>query len=260
MKQKWSVILNDSLSAAINPPMRLDATHAYSVVLVSGELVYSWYNISVALGNNTFEYSTDGITYVIETIPDGVWSSCELILHIETIINAVIPIVVPTVPAVPNITIQQLYYNGTWRISTNNGFYFNTGSVGTLIGFTNNQIIPPTTPTGGAYSTQFMGIAKSINISCNLVDNTRNHHSKGNSSILFSTATPTVNPWEGIRLVNSMPWSVQAIQTSTISKVSINILDHDLRDILLNDPRTSFWIEITDEGRILEASHSVASI
>jgi len=256
---KWTVVLNDTFSVDLTTPMILENTHRYSVALVRGEFNYSWYNISTTLGNNTFKYSTDGITYITEIIPDGVWCSCELILYIETIINAITPIVVPTVPPVPNIVIKELFYNAHWKITTENGFYFDTGTLGPIIGFALNLIINPATPTMGTSITKFMDEVKSINISCNIVDNTKNHHNKGNANILFSAGTPLVLPWGRIILVDTVPIKIAAGRSSNINRVSINILDHNLKPITLTDQSMSFWIEVTDEGRIPEASKPVAS-
>jgi len=244
---KWSVVLNDSLQATLNPPLRLQNTHRYSVTLVSGEFNYSWDNISVALGNNTFSYSTDGVMYVTVTIPAGTWSSCELVNFITDAVG------------IANITIQILYYNAKWKITMNNGYFFDTGTMGTMIGFENNEIIPPATPTPGSSSTNFMGKVKAINILCNLVDNVKNHHNKGNSNILFSRATPVVNPYDRINLVSTIPVSVMAAPSSGINNISINILDQDLHPIKLNDKTSTFWIEIADEGHIPGASKPVAS-
>lgn len=252
---RWSVVLNDTLSAPMNPPMILMHTHRYSVALISGDFCYSWYNISQALNNNTFYMSTNGGgSYTAYTIPDGVWTSCELIKFITDIFGDD-----GGTPPIPNITIEELYYNGKWRITTRNNHMFGTGKVGPVIGFAPNIIIPLNTPTEGTSTTNFMGLVKAINISCNLVDNVKNHHNQGNANILFSASTPILMPFERIKLVTTMPVPVAAGQTSRINSVSLNILDHNLVPIKLTDKTTRFWIEIVDEGPIPGASKPVAS-
>jgi hypothetical protein len=240
----------------MNPPMVLNHTHRYSVALLSGELIYSWFNISAALGNNTFEMSiNNGVSYSTITIPDGVWTSCTLSAYIEDIFGDN-----GATPPVPNITIEELTYNGKWRITTVNNHLMDTGTLGPIIGFAKDLIIPLSTPTEGTLVTDFMGVVKAINISCNLVDNIKNHHNKGNANIVFSASTPVVNPFDRIKLVTTMPIPVAASQTSSINNVSVNILDHNLKTIQLTDTNTRFWLEVIDEGPVPGASKPVASI
>lgn len=69
--------------------LTLDHHEDYHIALVSYNIPYTWYNISVAQGNNQFRYSTDaGITYSTLTIPDGNYGVDDLNLELQDLIVA----------------------------------------------------------------------------------------------------------------------------------------------------------------------------
>ena len=252
---KWSIVLNDTLSATLNPPILLDTTHRYNVTLLHGQFSYSWYNISQKLNNNVFYISTNGGgSYTAVTVPDGTWSSCMLIEFITDTFGDN-----GAVPPVNNILIEELHYNGRWRITTTNNHMFGTGKIGSIIGFADNFIVPLNTPTEGTSSTKFLGLTKGINISCNLVDNQKNYHNKSNTNILFATGIPPVDPFDTIDLVRVMPMPVSAYSTTNINTVSLTILDNNLDRLILHNPNTVFWLEISDAGKIEHVGNPVAS-
>lgn len=65
------------------------SNHAIAVSSIS--MFYSWFNISVALGNNTFSYNwTDGttITPYVVTIPDGIWEISDINAYLQNVMIA----------------------------------------------------------------------------------------------------------------------------------------------------------------------------
>ena len=252
---RWTVVLDNTFTAKLNPDIVLDPTHAYSIALLRGQLLYSWYNISAALGNNTFSYSDDnGVTWNPVVVPDGTWSSCMLIDFIKNIFGDD-----GGTPPIDNIEINELSYNGSWEITTVNNHLFDTGTVGSIIGFANNFIIPLNTPTIGTSPVSFNTVT-TINVVCNQVNNIRNYHNKNNANILFSGGLPLVAPFDAINLVTYQSLPVQLGRNYNIANLSLKLLDQNLKPIVLKSNITSFWVEIIDEGRIPTASHSVSSV
>jgi len=69
--------------------LQLDHHNDYHVALVSYNIPYSWYNISVSQGNNQFRYSRDaGVSFRLLTVPDGNYGVEDLNSEIQTLIVA----------------------------------------------------------------------------------------------------------------------------------------------------------------------------
>ena len=252
---RWTIVLDNTLQTNIAPQISLDPTHQYSISLLKGEFLYSWYNISAQLGNNIFYISSDGGgSYTAINVPDGCWSSCTLLQFITDVFgdNGV-------VPPVPNIVIEELSYNGHWEITTTNNHLFDTGTLGPVIGFDPSIIIPINTPTQGTSQVAFNKVT-SVNVICNLVDNLNNFHNKYNTSILFSGGLSKVIPFGVYDLVKYQPLPVQMRRSSSISNIKLKLLDQNLQEIKIKSSTSSFWVEIIDEGRIPTASQKVSSM
>jgi len=68
--------------------LQLDHNADYHIALVSYNIPYTWYNISVGQGNNQFRYSPDAINYYTLTIPDGNYGIDDLNSELQELIVA----------------------------------------------------------------------------------------------------------------------------------------------------------------------------
>ena len=68
--------------------LQLDHNADYHIALVSYNIPYTWYNISVSQGNNQFRYSPDAINYYTVTIPDGNYGIDDLNIELQDLIVA----------------------------------------------------------------------------------------------------------------------------------------------------------------------------
>jgi hypothetical protein len=69
--------------------LQLDHNADYHIALVSYNIPYTWYNISVAQGNNQFRYSPNaGVNWYTVTVPDGNYGIDDLNTELQELISA----------------------------------------------------------------------------------------------------------------------------------------------------------------------------
>ena len=225
--------------------------------LKSLSLYYSWPNVSAALGNNSFSYSYDGVTYPV-VMADGIYQFSELQSYFELVmgqnghylvntdgqrvyfinltVNSVLYCLSLTVTPVPSI-LPVGWSNPAGMSLTGVTPTLNvTGEISTLMGFAPASY--PAAPQAGLFQLN-SGIPQishvsSLNVTSNICTNSG---LSLYSDVLATFVLPdTQRPGTLVQIQpNNLDWvSVQKAQTFT--EVTVAIVDQLHRPVHIRDP------------------------
>jgi len=244
------------------------SNHALAVSNIS--MYYSWYNISVALQNNTFQYtwSTDGTTisntYTI-TIPNGTWNISDIngflqsqminnntyaidasgnyVYYLEMVVNAVEYGIQLNSFAVPTTATSGWTYAFTLPTTSFTPQFIIPAKFNSIIGFQPNTTFPLTilhTTNQSTLSTQAPEVQPNptLFLTCSGISNPYTIP----SSIIYSI-TPNANV--GDQVVFTPPQLIyNKILEGTYDRLVLGWLGSDFQPIQILDPNMTITLEI----------------
>lgn len=153
----------------LNPPLQL--TEDYELAFVSGNMWYTFYNITAALGNNIFRYSPDGgVSYFNLTIPDGIYQISQLEAQIHRGLESAGHYNSTTGAHYIYLTPNESTLRLIVELSNNYRVDFTNQGIRNLLGF--NSVLLTATTEGSNPVDITLGVIQYY-INCDLVNNSR---------------------------------------------------------------------------------------
>ena len=218
----YTIKINDIGTTEFSPHLLFKKDTKYEIALVHGLIPRSWYNISSALGNNTYTFA--GVPYTVE---DGTYDLDSLLEQM----------------AIPALDFIGVRHSGKVKVVNGTASDLVLEGLAPVLGFTN-----PTTITAGTTLTSpniadFTGGVKEVEIHCNLVERKYSRH-QGRSSDILRGVVVDAQPLNHIDATRGVIQYLPMINTETLSQIKIELKDQSGRDIDINGFSAEFTINI----------------
>ena len=234
-----TVVFNNITKQDLQPPISLDYRRTYTLSLLKGEFVYSWDTISAALGNNGYRWRADPADpWIDATVPDGCFSLHNLETYLRTVLGEA------------NISLLESSWNGRARVRVDNGHEIELGTLGLALGFAAGTAV--TAETEGSAAVDLTGGVTAVNLTCPwLVTGSTSHHPASNAGggVIATLSLPNAAPYRVCDLVSNGVTTALAMESrQSVTKISLDLVDQELRPIRLRSPVATYWLRIADAG------------
>lgn len=233
--------LSHDFTVLLHSPIDLhDIQH--ECALLDMTLWNTWFNVSVALNNNTFKYY-NGTTWKTVTIPDGNYNleSLEEAIHEgmkvlgDVITDGVTGSETYNINLIPNYSTIKI------KLDLKNGFQvdFTTGKIHLLLGF------EPNIYTTTTYATTKANLTNNVNeffIHCSLIN--AGMYLNATSSDVIATLVPTVPPGAIIKVSNDNPIYMPIRDSRFFDNIRMYITDQLGRPVNLNGHTVTYRIHV----------------
>ena len=238
----------NNLTLSFSEPFKLDRDKRYMVAVTSASILNSWYNISAAIGNNTFRYY-NGLAWKVVTLGDGQYNTNEVneALHVTMRSNGDY-----TENANPdssddsyNINITPDYSRSRVYLDISGGYAldFSISTIYTFLGFTvaDNNL----TTSQWASNVSKTSLFLRLNLTCSLCSSTAFSNSRTTNSIV--SIAPNAAP--GKRLTIPEPgrepiYYLIKRGLDSISEITMKVVDENGDLIELNGERTAYTLHL----------------
>lgn len=220
----YSIKINDMGRTEFSPHLVFDKSKKYEIALVHGLVPRTWYNISSALGNNS--YTWNATPYTLE---DGTYDLDSMLEHIQATIT-------------PSVNMAGIRHSGKIRISNGSPSDLILEGLAPVLGFSN-----PTTITAGSSITSpnkadFSGGVLEVELHCDLIDRRYCRH-RGRTSNILKSIIADAQPLSHIECVRDIHF-LPMTNVETLSSITLEMKDHLGRDIDINGNSAEFLINI----------------
>lgn len=213
----------------------------YEMALVSGNLWYSWYNISSTLNNNIFQYSIveNGLDVSYQVImQNGLYDMVQIKTLIQNGMNS-------TGHNADHIDIEPNYSTGRVEITLSNDYKvrFDHNLLYKILGFDSDSVLSSNGKHISPHNGDITNGVNDISINCDLVQSS---YSNGNSSSVLYSFVPHSSPQSLLVIDPNERVYNEIIHTggSQISSIRMFINDNEGRLVDLNNESVSYLVDI----------------
>jgi hypothetical protein len=219
----------------------LDRESDYSLALVSANIWYSWFNISVANGNNTFRYNNGTSWSQTQTIPDGMYS----LSHINEYVQGRIAYLGDTSA---NISIVANYTTLKCDITCQNNYELDLqasqSTLHNILGY-NSQILSSTGNLTIVFNSEntvnITNDVNSLSLHCSIVGGS--YENSQSSDVIYSFS-PNVAPGSLIQLHPNQLLYLPVIPKDSIQNIRFRLTDQSGKSIDLNGEHVNFILHM----------------
>lgn len=205
----------------------------WTVALIKCNLWYSWYNISVEKGNNTFRYYNGSIYQPDITITNGQYTIYQLNDFLHSILKANNDYTLNGSTEIYDINILPNYATGKVKIEITNNYRLDLqlSDLYLLLGF---EQIEVTFTQEGANLANLNDNINSLLIHCDVVDSTSSYNNNVASDILYSFVPDSI-PGTNINIEpNTNIYLPVRLIGNKLKRIRLYLLDNLNRRVNLN--------------------------
>lgn len=221
----YNLKINKLGTTEFSPHILLNRDVKYQIALRHGIIKKSWYNISVALQNNTFTYNS-----VVYILGDGNYDLSSLQEEIQIVTSS-------------SISFRAVRHSGRVEVINNTANTLILQGLASVLGFTSGTIIAANTRLIGTLTPDFSGGHIELELHCSLVDSKFMRHEGRTSRHLRSIVDESVGN-SHIRIVEDAHY-IPMQKTDVISSVTLELRNHNGQLIEIpNNETCEFVLEI----------------